>query len=276
MLGFGASKNAAAAAAATAPGPMYPDPMIMGTTGGLLFTIHTVVWLLLISYGQQSRAEAHLGAHFVAVLLGFSALAAVGVYGWLLFPEPHPEPNLVMGVTFAGNAACNMMTAFQTYEVTLSLIAPMLRGKHYEMIGHHVVTLALAVMGGVFSYLDHQAVFFFGFSELSSIPLSVVDLMKQYPGLPSRYPQLHELSRTLFAVSFLAVRVLYWPIVSYRFWADSLPQLGAGFVPMYVAYSYLVSNILLTGLQFFWGSLILRALAKMAKGGKGGKASKAE
>lgn len=37
-------------------------------------------------------------------------------------------------------------------------------------------------------------------------------------------------------------------------------------MPLFVIWTFLVANVLLTGLQFFWGSLIVSALAKKLKG----------
>jgi len=101
------------------------------------------------------------------------------------------------------------------------------------------------------------------------VPLAVMDLMKQYKGLSSHYPVLNELNRNVFAVIFLCVRVVYWPYICYMFWADSITLMqkpSAERVPLFVIWSFCLSNILLTGLQFFWGSLILRGIAKVLQG----------
>ena len=51
--------------------------------------------------------------------------------------------------------------------------------------------------------------------------------------------------------------------------ADSITLMqkpSAERVPLFVIWSFCLSNILLTGLQFFWGSLILRGIAKVLQG----------
>ena len=52
---------------------------------------------------------------------------------------------------------------------------------------------------------------------------------------------------------------------------DSLNELNAEQArqPAGVILIFLVANILLTGLQFFWGSLIVKGIVKKIKGQKG-------
>jgi len=247
------------------PSAQFPDQILLGASCAFLFILHFFALALLLLLTKQSTVQAHLGAHFVSTLVGFIALAAVGVQGWVL--NPPPDMDRTRGTSVIGAMAVNLMVAFQTYEVILALIAPRLRGKHYEMIGHHLVTLSLAVLGGSHDYLHYYAPFFFGMSEISSVPLTFIDLFKQYKGLSSRYPITNELSRNIFAVSFLALRVVYWPYVCYTFWADSWVEYQkVDRVPLYCILSFCVANILLTGLQFFWGSLIISTVIKMLKG----------
>ena len=61
------------------------------------------------------------------------------------------------------------------------------------------------------------------------------------------------------------------PTVSAARRADSLNELNAEQArqPAGVILIFLVANILLTGLQFFWGSLIVKGIVKKIKGQKG-------
>ena len=67
---------------------------------------------------------------------------------------------------------------------------------------------------------------------------------------------------------FLLLRVLYWPIVSSGFWVDTIHALKSGRPgkPLYVMIFYWVGNVLLTTLQLFWGSLIVKGIIKKLKG----------
>ena len=129
-----------------------------------------------------------------------------------------------------------------------------------------------------------------------------MDLFKFYPAIKEAYPAANEAVRTSFAAIFIPIRIIYWPYVCSEFWAgaprsalrapraarrapptaatdgrrpprraDSLGELGAEHSkqPVPVVATFLVANILLTGLQFFWGGLIAKGIYKMIKGDAG-------
>ena len=64
------------------------------------------------------------------------------------------------------------------------------------------------------------------------------------------------------AVCFLALRTVYWPVVSYHFWAASLAHAGDALE----VNTFLVVNILMTSLQAYWTKLILEGLYKLVTG----------
>ena len=79
-----------------------------------------------------------------------------------------------------------------------------------------------------------------------------------------------------FAVLFVGFRTIYWPCVSYHFWADSVKALrgeagtNAPVVHSGAAFAlFLVANLGLTGLQLLWTSKILKGLKAAAGGGEG-------
>lgn len=79
----------------------------------------------------------------------------------------------------------------------------------------------------------------------------------------------NEISRVLFAISFLALRFMYFPYITFTiclsdFWstANSTKE-----VPLYIV---CVLNLLFAGLQIHWGVLITKQLIKVLSGGSGG------
>eukprot|EP00310_Coccolithus_braarudii_P017715 CAMPEP_0183360906 /NCGR_PEP_ID=MMETSP0164_2-20130417/56141_1 /TAXON_ID=221442 /ORGANISM="Coccolithus pelagicus ssp braarudi, Strain PLY182g" /LENGTH=171 /DNA_ID=CAMNT_0025535353 /DNA_START=353 /DNA_END=868 /DNA_ORIENTATION=+ len=164
------------------------------------------------------------------------------------------------------------MIGFQLYELTCAiLLEPSLRGQHNEMLAHHVAALLLAVLGVAYTYLHYYAPFFMGAVEVSSVPLIGVDFFKEFKGLRKEYLILHELSRALFAVLFVLCRVAYWPFVTYHFWCDSMLELRAAWAgdigpPIWVVLIFCASNLLLSALQFYWGSLVSKALVQKVLG----------
>ena len=137
-----------------------------------------------------------------------------------------------------------------------------LRAPNNELLLHHLVI-------GMISYLVYSrqafqfyAPIFMGVTELSSLPLAFLDLFKQFPTLRAAFPVANENVRIVFAVLFLFCRGFYWPFVSISFWRSALDALAAGdpTVSAGVVYVFLVCNIMMTGLQWYWTSIILKAL----------------
>ena len=167
-------------------------------------------------------------------------------------------------------------------EVKYQLVVPMLayqfanflicaKLKEYRtasFIGHHLVTAALAYFATA-PYLLYYGLFFFGVAEISSVPLNIVDLFKSFPELGEAHPSTNAFFRYVFVLSFFSIRVVAWPIVSYSFWMGSIELLRAGTSHSdFVVVFFLLANIFLTGLQFFWAYLISRQLYKMIFGKK--------
>lgn len=95
-----------------------------------------------------------------------------------------------------------------------------------------------------------------------------MDLFKFIEELKKKFPVANELSRNLFVAIFIPIRLMYWPYVCSQFWVDSIAELQAEQPrqPVPVVVTFLVFNILLTGLQFFWGTLIAKGIIKKIKG----------
>ena len=65
----------------------------------------------------------------------------------------------------------------------------------------------------------------------------------------------------MFAPAFLVLRTFMWPFVSIRFWQDSLTaQADPACGVIKIIYVYQVCNVLMTLLQWYWSTLILKAL----------------
>ena len=79
-------------------------------------------------------------------------------------------------------------------------------------------------------------------------------------------PKITEACTVSFAVLFLIFRSVYWPIVSYQFWRDSLGAYADGTMHSTSAMcTFLVANIGLTSLQFVWTRLILIGILEKVK-----------
>jgi hypothetical protein len=155
------------------------------------------------------------------------------------------------------------MLSYQGWNVLLCFFNADLRDP--AMIGHHLATFSLAYFG-LNPYVHYYGLFFFGFAELTNVPLTMVDIFKYFPDLKEKMPIVNEICRVSFAISFIIVRLLIWPYISYQFWLGSLELLNNQTAhSVFVVLVFLGANIFLTGLQFFWGSKIFGFLFKKEK-----------
>ena len=149
-----------------------------------------------------------------------------------------------------------VMTAYQMW----NLVVCCLFVKEYctvNFIVHHFTTMLLSSTV-LHPYVNHYALFYIGIAETSSIPLTVMDNIKF---LKLGYPRLLSLARGTFGALFFALRVVAWTYVNVYFWYDHIVNRHRIHSVPVVAL-FLVSNVGLTGLQYYWGYLIGRRLVK--------------
>ena len=85
-----------------------------------------------------------------------------------------------------------------------------------------------------------------------------------------KYKMLYDFSQISFALSFVILRLIIWPIKSWEFWVGSIDLLSSGKAhSQFVVGFFLLANMFLTGLQFMWGWTIIQfILPKKSKSKK--------
>jgi len=147
------------------------------------------------------------------------------------------------------------MISYQGWNLLLCLVNSDLRDPF--MIGHHAVTGSLAYFG-LAPYLHFYGLFYFGIAELTNIPLTIVDVFKYFPDMAKSMPITNQINRISFAVTFIILRLIIWPIYSYPFWVGSIELLKTNTAhSSAVVGIFLGANLFLTGLQFLWGSKVI-------------------
>lgn len=154
----------------------------------------------------------------------------------------------------------------QAYELLACWFSPRLRGPLGEMVAHHVVAGFLSTLISMRGCFQHYAVFFTGVAEVSSVPLAVVDLFKHFPRLREHYRLTNEVVRNVFAATFLACRTFAWSYVSLSFWRDSFGALGTTTTIENTIYIFMVCNVGMTLLQWYWSWLILEKVYQKVTG----------
>ena len=131
------------------------------------------------------------------------------------------------------------------------------------LIVHHVLTLALAVLAlWPMPFGHHFDIFFAGVCEASNLPLGVMEAFKTMPAARALHPRVYRAAKDAFLPLFVALRLVYWPCVSYQFWSAALAALREGHLPEHASAAgvifYLCANGGLTALQLLWGAKLLR------------------
>ena len=159
---------------------------------------------------------------------------------------------------FIENHLLYPMISYQGWNIVLCLFNKDLNDLF--MILHHIATAVLAYFM-LAPYAQYQCFFFSGIVEISNIPLTIMDIFKYFPDLAKQYSTINSLSRTMFGISFIVLRLIIWPVLTYYFITGSINLLVTNTAHnQYIVIFFIICNILLTALQLFWGSKIIHIL----------------
>lgn len=219
--------------------------------------------------GPLSR-DPMLAAHFLPQLVAFAAAVHWGARDWMFHMDDLSGDDVGAYVPQGERIAC-LMIGFQLYELLACCFSPRLRGSVNELVVHHVIVCLLSSLVYYLQAFQYISPSFMGMAEISSLPLAFVDLFKQFPELRKPFPTCNEIVRNVFAVSFLVLRGVYWPYCSYRFFLSvaAVLQSAAGLppnVPEWALYVFCSCNVLMNLLQWYWASIILKAIYYKAIG----------
>ncbi|CAM9673426.1 unnamed protein product [Chrysoparadoxa australica] len=214
----------------------------------------------LLQVGPFKSDPAIMAHQIISVMI----MTRSGLLGLRYWPSIRGTEDRLYGVLEEAEIVGIPNLAYQVYDLAATIaIAKLCK---MEMVAHHIIAVGLAYQLLRDEYCHYYAVFFLGLTELSSVPLSVVDIFKHFRELGDKYAGLNTALRLAFAVLFLLVRCIWWPLVSVQFYQDTFESFSKGTVhDTGVVLFFLVSNILLTLLQWYWGFLIVRAALKMAQ-----------
>jgi len=210
---------------------------------------------------STSRASDDMAFEIVAggCCVYLAAAGLVGTFSIFGVELTHLQKDIFYAKSeFVINHLCYPMLWYQFWNVLLCLNFEVLRDKF--MIAHHTLTAILSYMA-LAPYLHSMALFFFGIVEITSIPLTVYDVCKKFERLGWKDTLAYNISRITFAISYIVVRLIMWPIYSWGFWTGSISllQSGKGHSNFTIAF-FLVTNVFMTGLQLMWGQQIISAL----------------
>jgi len=134
------------------------------------------------------------------------------------------------------------------------------------MIGHHIATLSVACVSCFSMYgLRYYCPFFYGVIEISSVPLTIMNFMREQRHLVS--DALYTYVKILFGAAFLLTRVVLWTPQIYEVLrcAGMLCYTCESGLCTVVTGSFCISAFSLTMLQYYWGLKVIRGLSSITK-----------
>ena len=168
------------------------------------------------------------------------------------FAADEAQSRMYEPTTFALYAN-NALGSLCLFELAMVLVVPELQ--QWDTVLHH---FAVCIVCSFTMYprpvVTFYSPFYSGLQEMSSVALGVVDLFKQFPSLQEQYGGLYLGARFVFAILFVAVRLMVWMWVAWYFWRDLyllyVNDQVRDWLPVVVCYSL---NAFLTFLQVLWG-----------------------
>lgn len=235
----------------------------------LLFSVQ-IICQVLFSLGGPFKSRPAFVAHQVCSLFGVLGSGYYGYHYWTTEANTvHTMQDRLFKPLEGGPVVTRINLAFQIYDLVTTILIPEIRKP--EMLGHHTLAIILAYYVIRYQYAHYYAIFFLGMTEISSIPLTFMDVFKHIKSLQKPFEGFNNLCSYAFAALFISIRGIYWPITSYFFFVDVAAAFKQDIMPnKFLAYFFVISNAVLTLLQWYWLTLIFNRLIKMVRkaGGK--------
>jgi hypothetical protein len=244
---------------------------------GIQLVLHAVCEYVLPS-GPWTKLPSFT-AHQVLALPLMTYVSYQGCNLWFSSTEPASAEGRITDLFQEGVELAEVVFGFLLYwDIPVSIATP--AKQDTLMLAHHIGMLFVAgvVMGNFCASSEsrgsYYAPFFLGVIESSTIPLCYVDVFhKKYKywynymndnkdnTLGKVLAGINDVSRVCFALIFLAFRFFYFPYVAFGnclqdFWLMANQESDSALLGIFVA------CLLFTGLQLYWGFLIIGQLRK--------------
>jgi len=149
---------------------------------------------------------------------------------------------------------------YQLWALTVGIIYV---GETRPMIIHHVAVICVCTVSAfVRCGFRYYTPYFYGLIEISSVPLSVMNSFKNNKQWIKDYPDVYSAVRLIFGVTFLSVRVILWTPYYWSFFAlcSMFTYSSDALTSKFILIVFLLASLVLTFLQIFWASKIVKAL----------------
>lgn len=247
--------------------------------------VNFLTWILLTIYFRSSsgffKDRPGVAAYNIVSTLPILALCYHGLMGIPKLESVTGKPSTLQGRMYGFDPDAEKIVLLQAALQIFSLgVALVVRDKvliKFEALAHHVV------VGGIMCICVHPfvhayACIMFGLTELSTLPLNVLDTLKTFKPLGAKYPTVFFISKATFSLSFLILRPMLSTALSYYFQRDLYELYTTGTAHSLPAVAFIsFANAFVVLLQLYWGSLVFKGIyAQFAGESKAASGKKAK
>ena len=216
--------------------------------------------------GRQQRYKL---AYRLTNILVTMALGGIGLYGELVVLPTLPADDVAPYVQGKGLEdhvlILNLMFGFQVWAMVVG--GSKYIGESPLMMLHHTAVIMGCIMFATFTNgFRHHMFYFTGVWEISSIPLAIMNILRDHPQWKDRIPGLFFLTKTSFAFSFLILRIWIGTRRAIRYTTDVFVIFTTVWdkALWYRAWMCVMApmSLFLALLQFYWAALIIGMIGR--------------
>lgn len=143
-------------------------------------------------------------------------------------------------------------------------------GESKEKIGHHVAVISISLTACFMTWgYRYYCPFMFGCYELSSVPLAIMNILKNSEeSVKQHYPLSFITAKLSFAALFLTFRVILGTPQVYDLLRIStiLCYTCESYYSKFAVFVFCICGYFLMVLQFLWGFLVVKGIYRFSKG----------
>lgn len=229
----------------------------------VLVSIFHLLTFMLLRQSNETKDRAKLLSYQLA---NFAVNIFLGIYGFYFWVSYIPGMQDV-STSDKVDGFPNDITIFANVQIGYNLwaipVGLFIVDERKIMIVHHVAVICVASISTfVTNGFRYYTPFFYGVIEMSSIPLTLMNILKENKDWQASYPTINLLTRLIFALAFLSIRVILWLPLIYDYLKHiSLVLITSDeYTEIMIFASMCISAIVLTYLQMFWAFLIVKGL----------------
>lgn len=212
-----------------------------------------------VTRSVKDQAQRYKLAYRLTNIVVTAALGVIGMYGeFYVLPQLDDVVATYIQGLEEHILIVNLMFGFQLWAM---VVGGLLVKEDIVMMGHHTAVFLVAIMYATFTNGFRYHMFYFaGVWEISSIPLAIMNILRDHPQWKNRLPGVFLAVRMTFAISFLILRIWIGTRRAIRYVTDlfvvfttTLDKAILYRVFMFVMFSM---SFFLAILQFYWAGLI--------------------